>query len=943
MIIALVVIGLFCAAGSSCAQTQNEIFEKLIGREARLDPAMISKVLASEAGSKHYVDSNGDGRVDVMYMIDTDERHSEKYKPILVKVVDEDGDMYLSRQGDLDSDLWVADWNADGTIDRAVDYNDLDHDNDVDEQYLFQWSESRSWKPKLSKEYPKRGYMVVWAKDYGDDNRLWFHINYEYGQRQTQWLTDFNGDEMFVYVFYYDYEENKLISILENAFAFYDPDGDEYSEEVVRFSGTGPIAETLRYSMDIDNDSRGSNDRDYDFSVSCWGPVDFPQDKCQRVEIRGHQTELIIRWERMRQVAKAGRWINAHLTWDENDSNVDPVKGRVHHERWEGIISHGNEYIRQIGGPSCGPYNKRNEIDTDYSGMMQFYYSPVDHRLHLYGAEVGWIKVDYDYDETIDMIIWMEDENKNGFFDTWKYDVNGDSLFEYSHSINDDRSTLLPLDYQVLYDVYNAYLSEDIHTNQRLTDVLKAVLRKEEASFTEDAIELYFRSGLVSYEPLFHLGEKIRNSPEGTRYYQDVIRERYWHRLMKTPVAGKEYWNEISGKYEQGDFGSAAGLLKKMYLKKPVEEWYGSHKKRFTIEIVNDDDRYLENHPLVLNIPEIKQAVRDFNPLNYVIVEAEPRIDYRIIPSQIDDSNEDTVPDELVFVYSLLPVSTVKLHCYYSPTGSSSVTYLSKADTRRDWSSAKANIGWESNWCGYRMYYGQMDFFGKRLEGLRYKSFEEAGYHGITDWGMDVIHVGASSGIGGITIWDGTDPVPVMNPIGEGTIVIDRKILSSGPVRSLVRARFTNIRSESKEYEVTLIMSAFADNRFSQQEIIITAAGSDSVVFSPGMQKLQNDRWFINTESGMFASWGFAGEEIGEIGLGLMFPPENYAGFNENNLDRFVKLKIPAGKRCKHYIIGNWRKALPAPFAPSAADWAQNVKVLSLQLYTPVHVHFYQE
>ncbi|MCE5249456.1 DUF4861 domain-containing protein [bacterium] len=924
---------------SASAQTNNDLFVRMVGRKVLMDEAISARVLRAGPGSRVTVDSDGDGKIDTLYMIDTDDRHKNARAPLLVKVVDEDGDMFVNGEGDLDSDLYIADWYGDGTIDRVVDYIDLDNDNDVDEQVLYQWSDMAHFLAQSPRNFDGKAYCAVWAKDYGDDNRLWYDINYEYSQPTTQWLTDFNGDEIFVYAFFYDYDNNRFIPGFENPFAFYDLDGDSYSEEVVRLGADGLTAKTLRYSMDIDNDSRGSNRHDYDFSVSAFGPVAVPSDRCMKLTLRGIDTGQFIGWDHVRRVAKTGKWKKVHFTWDENDNNIDPVEGRQHYERWEGVINFGKDYDTQVGGPSCGPYNKRNEIDFEGSGDFRFYYSPVDRRIHLYGADIGWIKVDYDYDNRPDMVISMEDKDKDGFFDTWKYDVDADSTFDREYKTALYTAELYPLDYQILHELYMPTLTGALNDNQTLIETLKAVLVKVGKDFTPDPVETYFNTELSGYGGEFHLGEKIRNSMEGTRYYGDLIRERYWHRLCESPVSRNAVFPEIKTAYETGDYSRTSQLLEKQVLGKAVSAWYGSYTKRFTIELTNPGERYLENHPFVLGIDGIIKGIPDFNPCNYSIVETERRIDWRPVPSQADDIDGDGRPDELVFVHSLLPSSTTKLYCFYSPPGTAAVSYPMKTDTHRDWLDLKVNIGWESNWCGYRMYYGQIDFFGKRREGLRLKNTVES-YHRISDWGMDVLHVGKSSGIGGISIWEGETRIPVMNPAGEGDVRIDRKIISSGPVRSLVRVDFTNVRSPGATYTVSMLMSAFADNRFSRQDIMVTSTAGDSVVYSPGLQKLPNDTWVIDSGTGVLASWGLSDHEIGDIGLGLMFDPEEYAGYAESGLDRYVKLRIPAGMRCTHWIIGGWRKGFPSPVAPSPKDWAREVEELGFGLRAPVHVGY---
>lgn len=319
------------------------VFKKLVGIEAEMDPAIVALVLQKPAGEKYFVDADDDGYVDTIYFVDNDARHGDSKQPLVVKIVDEDGDMYLSNAGDQDSDLYIADWYGDGTIDRIIDYLDLDGDNDVDEQYLYFFKKYGVWGP-VSRPW------VAWVKDYGDDNKVWYDVNYEYNQLQTQWLSDFNGDEMFAYAFVYDQAADTLIPHFEIAFGFYDQDQDGYAEEVVRFSGDENNVQQIRYSLDIDNDNASSlpYHHDYDFSLSCIGDLTLIAQDTKSVNIRGYLTQPIVDWERMRAVAKAATWDKIHLTWDENDNNIDPRFGQQSYERWEGVINLENKFMPQI-------------------------------------------------------------------------------------------------------------------------------------------------------------------------------------------------------------------------------------------------------------------------------------------------------------------------------------------------------------------------------------------------------------------------------------------------------------------------------------------------------------------------------------------------------------------------------------------------------------------
>jgi hypothetical protein len=553
-------------SGHLFSQTNNEIFERMIGPAARMEASVTAVVLKSPPGTKFRYDTDGDGKIDTIYFIDNDSRHSAERQPLLVKVVDEDGDMVTTGEGDVDSDLYIADWNGDGSIDRAVDYLDLDDDQDVDEEVQYRWHENLRFRDDTwdSLVYDGRSYSAFWARDVGDDNRLLFERNYEYNQETTQWQCDFNGDEIIVYAFLYDAGENRFVPGWENPFCWYDHDGDDLAEEVVRLTGNRSTARSLRYSFDIDNDTRGANRRDYDLSITALGPVQYGEGDCFRLVLRGIPTGPVIAWEKARELAKNAKWTKTHLTFDENDNNIDPSEGQNHSERWEGVLNHPNEFFPQVGGPSCGPFNKRNEVDGDNSGRFRFYRAAVDRRWHLFGAEVGWIKADYDYDGKPDMEIRFEDRDLNGFFDIWRYDVNGDGNYERERRLEDDEANLVPFDYDTLHKAYVRELGTLIEENERLIKALKAALEKLEENFALDQVEDYFSTRLEKeYDRGFKLGEKIKRSREGTRYYGDLVRERYFERLLKAGKGKIACLDEVVRLYECGEFGRAAAMLER--------------------------------------------------------------------------------------------------------------------------------------------------------------------------------------------------------------------------------------------------------------------------------------------------------------------------------------------------------------------------------------------
>jgi hypothetical protein len=73
---------LLILATTAPAQTQSQIFLKMIGNEASLDAAMIATYLLAQPNKRVFLDTNNDNRIDTIYMIDTHERHGETRQPL---------------------------------------------------------------------------------------------------------------------------------------------------------------------------------------------------------------------------------------------------------------------------------------------------------------------------------------------------------------------------------------------------------------------------------------------------------------------------------------------------------------------------------------------------------------------------------------------------------------------------------------------------------------------------------------------------------------------------------------------------------------------------------------------------------------------------------------------------------------------------------------------
>jgi len=427
------------------------------------------------------------------------------------------------------NDCLAVDLNADGLLDRSIDYSDTDGDGIADtmvQTYLY----GSAWG--------NRPFMVVIRDLDTGPLSLWYLHNYGYWQGACQWQCDFAGDGHFA-MFKRDSAQKRWVAHFESPFCFYDPDGDGLPEETVRLTASDTLLRSARFSINADNDTTAGQLYDYDVGITCLGKVPQPSEAAETFTTRtGEQTGPFLSWGKTRQAVREMDWSRALLIWDENDHNVAPRAPE--HERWEGILNARYRGFPQEGGPHCGRLNKRYELDADFSGRMRLYYWPADGRLHLYGAEVGTLEVDFDYNGRTDMIIQYSDTDSDGCFDTRKVSypssglpartITGPTGYQppTGAPASSNEPVLMPFSYAAIAKLWPGVLAERITVGGVLLEAL--------SDFAEHTSLPLFTAPMDFYEhgtpAQFPYIERLRASTEAKRYYQDIAVELAFAQLI---------------------------------------------------------------------------------------------------------------------------------------------------------------------------------------------------------------------------------------------------------------------------------------------------------------------------------------------------------------------------------------------------------------------------
>ena len=439
-----------------------------------------------------YIDLDGDGDPDILRTVTAN--------GIPVQWIDDDDDMqYGDLEGDTDNDCLMIDRNKDGVYggygDLIIDWVGEDEDGNPAMQVVVDNI------PEANRMKTGNGHYM-WVVDTDKDDvfnyidwntftlRCWIHNGL------SDFYEDYNGKSTFMKIHSTTERVNDVRMNWEIAFLFYVPDNVGLTEMAIRFCDSPKIVKEngqansvlsgdidwVSVSMDTDNDNAPGNEFDFDMTIHFTGPgFNYENQKHINKNLRGLPEAdtffLDARWRKLPELLypdhdaawdltfKEGKWDKVWFTYDEDDDC----------NRWERVELYQPRDPFKVGKNQGGidnngqadPAGDRGEWDEDNSGHGQLYVSPIDGKIHLYGAEWGCWRIDQNaryyqgmggiYDgygpkrietePTVFPTVKYTDTDNNGFFDLMEFDLDGDKVFEQRLSMKelglDDRCQVI--------------------------------------------------------------------------------------------------------------------------------------------------------------------------------------------------------------------------------------------------------------------------------------------------------------------------------------------------------------------------------------------------------------------------------------------------------------------------------------------------------------------
>jgi hypothetical protein len=310
-----------------------------------------------------------------------------------------------------------------------------------------------------------------------------------------------------------------------------------------------------------------------------------------------------------------------------------------------------------------------------------------------------------------------------------------------------------------------------------------------------------------------------------------------------------------------------------------------------------------------------------------------------VYPFQLNDNDRDGKADELLFVCSLKP-GEEKVFTFMKPDKYHPLAFKKRTQAEisvkvgGEWKERKyiggtfKNIkylrvppehtdhsfyiryegpGWESDRVGYRFYLdwrNAVDIFGKKVDTMVLQNVGQDGfdsYHEPAPWGMDILKVGNSLGLGSIGTWYKGKANRV-----EVTDSVVCKIVANGPVQSAIKTKYYGWKAGDIKTDLISILSIHAGSRMTRYQIHLSEELDNictGIVKHEMTEKIVQDS--VKGKWTYLATYGKQSLADDYLGMAIFFRSDNLAELSEDEESHVVILK-PDSYKLEYYFAAAW-------------------------------------
>ena len=325
------------------------------------------------------------------------------------------------------------------------------------------------------------------------------------------------------------------------------------------------------------------------------------------------------------------------------------------------------------------------------------------------------------------------------------------------------------------------------------------------------------------------------------------------------------------------------------------------------------------------------------------------------VPSQVDDMNGDSKWDELAFTLNFKASETIGLNLE-SVAIASYPEFEKRTNVRLGIEQADGtfpevdnymalsykdsfkiiaqgeSVSWENDKMGFRNYFdcrNVKDLFGKLKPGLiidKIHTPEIPDYHVLSDWGMDILHCGNSTGSGGLAMLEADSLYRLGSTDGY-----EYQKITEGPVRSVFDLKYTGWHVANQDLSAVERISIFPGKYWFQSDVTVSGfSGEKQLATGIVTSLLKNEPidFSANAEYRAIATLDKQSENKDELGMGIMVKKDEVTKVARTTNIDFYKLgyktvdekqfsnvisetyyeaqKINADVPARHYFFAVW-------------------------------------
>ncbi|MGH7494757.1 MAG: DUF4861 domain-containing protein [bacterium] len=343
------------------------------------------------------------------------------------------------------------------------------------------------------------------------------------------------------------------------------------------------------------------------------------------------------------------------------------------------------------------------------------------------------------------------------------------------------------------------------------------------------------------------------------------------------------------------------------------------------------------NAAIVVATAKLKAEVPEFNDAAFVIL-----AHTKELASQANDVDGDGKADEIVCVADFAPNEAKALIVHYAKSGVQPRAYPKRTQAelshkaggnfinRKYDGGVFQNVqflrvppehtdhslyiryegpGWESDKIGYRFYLdwrNATDIFGKKTPAMVLQDIGQDGfdsYHEISHWGMDILKVGESLGLGSLAMWHEGKA----NRVAQ-TDSVTCAIISSGPVQSQIQTKYFGWKIGLGSYNVASNLSITAGSRLTKHTVEISGNPQN---LCTGIVKLDSTTLLSSPEASegwaYLATYGKQSLAADLLGMAILYRQHDLIEVTEDQHSHVVVLR-PVNGQLTYYFLGAWEQ-----------------------------------